>query len=61
MFDGDAPGRPSVLAANCSARVRTGCFFLGLEMTDPCSYNDVQFQGSAALATVIMWKAKSLK
>jgi hypothetical protein len=30
---------------------------MGLEMIDPCSYIDDQFQGSAELATVIMWKA----
>ena len=30
-------------------------------MIDPCSYIDDQFQGSAELATVIMWKANSLK
>src|SRR6266852_2550532 len=58
---GDVPERPSVLVANCSARVRTAGFFLGLAMIDPCSCIDDQFQGSAELATVIIWKANSPK
>lgn len=57
MMLGYTPGQPSVLAASCSERVRTWRSFLGLRETDPCSYNDDQFQGSAELATASMWRA----
>ena len=48
------PGQPSALDASCSARVRIACVFLGSDGAVSCSYNDDQFQGSAALATASM-------